>query len=896
MPTMMKCIFADIHILLLFQIISFLLKLSPVSGENFIPARQARSTLVKYQDDIHRHSHTPSSKTPVARRGFDEKQSYSSHSSTILDIKAPDKAWPPWPFNMLSQERSTTPIDTSLHHGDYDEVPVSSTPVNSRRSGAQLLVKYMRTRALFGLRQLQQVGSALGCHLPQAFPPLLLITMLPTRPKIDPSSLNLPTSTIESTTPLISKKLHMVSFAKQIALLSLGISMLTMVDYEIRKKKRLTPLPLPSCHSVSHGNVRNVLLPPFLPEEIPKIESDPLLSSLNPTLTPTSISSNTMTSHEDEETNGQDLLTGLRSNRKKVLSGNPFHFIQKNIIDFYKTGEKMKRIRHREVKERERQTIINELIVLQKLKDAKKQRYEREKKKMQKEMRSSSPSSSPTTKSKISTLSSEAKSVSPLGYALVTGASRGIGRAIAVELARHGLPLILVARDMDKLITLAYEIESYYGVRVNVLQADLSQPHAAKQVYDTTTDWGMHVDVLVNNAGVCTQGSMVSQDLDDLDQMVQINVGSVTKLSSLYGQDMKNRRRGRILFISSVAGASPAVPSAAGYAATKAYEKSFALSIGRELEKFGVGVTTCLPGAVRGTAFSSRSQMEEALCFKIPFYPMTSPQIASRGVTALLSGDPEVIPGWHNRCFLKLFVPLLPQRITTMVTEAIFSPFKFNPRLPWINQPEDELSSSNDSSPLFKPPPVSKGLPPRILTLRYINQSTDHNGGKSDEIKQKNQDDKMMISEEFAATDNNPHELASPPVDSPPSSLQSLQSSSLPLSQPNDEIESMNQNNLVERGDNSSLSSLMPLSSPGDETENTHKTNRTYHESFESSEIEQDKNSKEAPIHIPEKTIAKCPTEEKQLHYDEISEEQKAYIESLLKEKFENDLSQHYTF
>ena len=354
----------------------------------------------------------------------------------------------------------------------------------------------------------------------------------------------------------------MVSFAKQIALLSLGISMVTMVDYEIRKKKRLTPLPLPSSYSVSNGNVRNVLLPPFLPEEIPKIESDPLLSSL----TSTPISSNTMISHEDEDTSGQDVLTYLRSNRKKLLSGktNIIHVIQKNIIDFYKTGEKMKRLRHREVKERERQTIMNELIILQKLKDAKKQRYEQEKKKKrQKEMGTSSPSS--TTNNKISTLSSEDKSVPPLGYALVTGASRGIGRAIAVELARYGFPLILVARDMDKLITLAYEIESYYGVRVNVLQADLSQPRAAKQVYDTTTDWGMSVDVLVNNAGVCTHGTMVSQDLHDLDKMVQINVGSVTKLSSLYGQDMKKRRRGRILFISSVAGASPAVPSAGTY-------------------------------------------------------------------------------------------------------------------------------------------------------------------------------------------------------------------------------------------------------------------------------------------------------------------------------------------
>lgn len=162
----------------------------------------------------------------------------------------------------------------------------------------------------------------------------------------------------------------------------------------------------------------------------------------------------------------------------------------------------------------------------------------------------------------------------PLGYALVTSASRGIGRALAVELARWQIPLILVARYLDKLATVADEIEAGYGVSVICIQADLSNPHAAKGVHDATRGTGLRVDILVNNAAICTNGDVVDSEEDDIHNMVNVNVGSVTTLSHLYSRDLKQQRRGRMLFVSSVVGAAPGGPGVAAYAATKAYGKS----------------------------------------------------------------------------------------------------------------------------------------------------------------------------------------------------------------------------------------------------------------------------------------------------------------------------------
>lgn len=192
--------------------------------------------------------------------------------------------------------------------------------------------------------------------------------------------------------------------------------------------------------------------------------------------------------------------------------------------------------------------------------------------------------------------------------------------------------------------------------------------------------------ILVNNAGISSHGESLNLSLDEVLRMIQVNTMSVTTLTHLFGRDMKERRRGRILMVSSICGAVSGIATVAVYSATKAFENSFGISIGKELEPYGVGVTCLLPGAVRGTEFKSRSNSQEALCWKLPFYTKTAPSVAELGVRALLRGDTEVTPGVLNRMFLKVFKPVMPPRLHNLVAEIMWNPLQ----LPFRRTTEDQ--------------------------------------------------------------------------------------------------------------------------------------------------------------------------------------------------------------
>jgi short-subunit dehydrogenase len=236
---------------------------------------------------------------------------------------------------------------------------------------------------------------------------------------------------------------------------------------------------------------------------------------------------------------------------------------------------------------------------------------------------------------------------SNMGFALVTGASRGIGRAIAVQLARYEIPLILVARDIDRLVQLAYDIEACYGVKCCVLQADLGIPGVAESIFQTTQEANLPVDILINNAGFTLHGLSVDLPIQKVNTMIQLNAVSASTLAHLYGHEMKQRGRGRVMMVSSICGAVAGLPTVAVYAATKAFENSLSLSMGKELEPYGVGVTCVMPGAVRDTEFKSKSNTEHALCWHLPFYTRTAQQVADmskNNINAIFSGH------WRRIC------------------------------------------------------------------------------------------------------------------------------------------------------------------------------------------------------------------------------------------------------
>ena len=168
---------------------------------------------------------------------------------------------------------------------------------------------------------------------------------------------------------------------------------------------------------------------------------------------------------------------------------------------------------------------------------------------------------------------------------------------IAIELARYKIPVILNARDQTRLKELATMIEECYGVPTKVIISDFTNKDAASEVMKMISDeMNLDVDILINNAGIGDTRELVEMDLQKIQDIINVNVLTVSKLCQMLGEKMKQRRRGRIVIISSITGIAPGVPTSATYAATKAYLNSFAVSIGMELEPYGIGVSCIMPG------------------------------------------------------------------------------------------------------------------------------------------------------------------------------------------------------------------------------------------------------------------------------------------------------------
>ncbi|MGH7895618.1 MAG: SDR family NAD(P)-dependent oxidoreductase [Candidatus Binatia bacterium] len=187
--------------------------------------------------------------------------------------------------------------------------------------------------------------------------------------------------------------------------------------------------------------------------------------------------------------------------------------------------------------------------------------------------------------------------------ALVTGASSGIGEALARRIARDGHAVGLVARRMDRLETLAAEIRSKHKVNAHVFGADLTQPTAVRAVTDAVAERGLVVDWLVNNAGFGTFGRFHEMPVGRELEEIRLNVEALVELTGRCTPGMVARGRGVVMNVSSVGGFVPS-PYMATYTATKAFVLSFSEAIGAELAGTGVRVLCVCPGFTR-TEFQS---------------------------------------------------------------------------------------------------------------------------------------------------------------------------------------------------------------------------------------------------------------------------------------------------
>ena len=252
-------------------------------------------------------------------------------------------------------------------------------------------------------------------------------------------------------------------------------------------------------------------------------------------------------------------------------------------------------------------------------------------------------------------------------WSLVTGASAGIGKALAQELAAGGAHLILTARRHDRLEELATHLRSKFRIQAEIFEADLSKPSAPQEIFNFTQEKGIAVELLINNAGFGQFGELTTVDTQRLLDMVQVNCTAVLHLTRLFLPPMIARRRGDVLIVASTA-SFQAVPYISTYAATKVFDLYLAEGLAEEMKPHGIRVCALCPGTtesefheIAGHPSHSKGRQE------------TAEKVAKTGLRALAAGKSYVISGLGN--YLGAHGErLVPRRFVTRIAANLFRP------------------------------------------------------------------------------------------------------------------------------------------------------------------------------------------------------------------------------
>jgi uncharacterized protein len=249
-------------------------------------------------------------------------------------------------------------------------------------------------------------------------------------------------------------------------------------------------------------------------------------------------------------------------------------------------------------------------------------------------------------------------------WVLITGASSGFGAEFAGQYAAQGHSLVLVARRLDRLETLAEELRQQHAIDVLVEQVDLSDVAAVIELHQRLRARGIAIDILINNAGHGLQGTFVDATLDAALAMLQLDVVSLTAVTHVFAQDMRTRGRGKILLVASLL-AYQGVQYFAVYAAAKAYVLRLGEALHRELKRDGVTVTVLSPG-MSDTGFATAAEQKLTPALKLVM--MQAPPVVRAGIRALQAGRISVVPGWANKAIV-MFVWATPR----WLHQAVFS-------------------------------------------------------------------------------------------------------------------------------------------------------------------------------------------------------------------------------
>ena len=237
-------------------------------------------------------------------------------------------------------------------------------------------------------------------------------------------------------------------------------------------------------------------------------------------------------------------------------------------------------------------------------------------------------------------------------WALVTGASAGIGAEFARQLSEKGLNLVVVARRRQRLEDLARDLESRNKVQVRIVTVDLSQSDFLPTILSVTNS--IEIGLLVNNAGFGLAGHLIEHELEKELQLLDVNCRAPLVLTHVFGRQMAQRKRGGIIFVSSVS-AYIATPFEASYAASKVYELFLAESLGYEFKKKGVDMLALCPGST-DTEFHEIAGSRPVAAMAVE--PVVRLALKKLGKTSV------AIPGWHNRLLVYL-LKFTPRRVHT---------------------------------------------------------------------------------------------------------------------------------------------------------------------------------------------------------------------------------------
>jgi short-subunit dehydrogenase len=252
-------------------------------------------------------------------------------------------------------------------------------------------------------------------------------------------------------------------------------------------------------------------------------------------------------------------------------------------------------------------------------------------------------------------------------WVVITGASAGIGWALADQLAAQGAKLVLTARRQDRLEQLAQKLSTDSKATVEIFPADLAKPTAPSELFAFTQGKGIEVDFLINNAGFGGYGEFHKVSLDWYRDMVQVNVAAVVDLTHRYLAGMIERRRGDIMIVASTAAFQP-VPYISCYAATKGFDLLFAEGLAEEVRRYGIRVCALCPGPT-DTEFMAVAKQPQRL-FR---FAETAEKVARTGLEALEAGKTYVISGWLN--YLQTHAErLAPRPFVARSAAALLSP------------------------------------------------------------------------------------------------------------------------------------------------------------------------------------------------------------------------------